>query len=294
MIRSASSGLNTQHRNRAAVRDILQPVKIRRFHRLFHQLKADPPLLHLIQDPDRLLRRPGLIGINADADIRSDRTADSEKSLHIQRRIDADLDLDGVIAAPYRVHGVLRHLFRRVHTDRNVRDNRPAGASQQLVYRDVIQLAVQIVQCHIHSRLGRGIVHDRLLHLLNHILEFIHIPSDEFACDMILNGSDNRSGRIPGDDAGRRRLAEALFSRIRVNFHDYIPDAVHRPERRLERHPQRNCNLSEPDCCNFHLSSSSLSSARLSAASVSCCGSGAASGTVSPWRAGCYLDFTLP
>ena len=265
----AEHRLIRQHRNRAAVRDILQPVKIRRFHRLFHQLKADPPLLHLIQDPDRLLRRPGLIGVDADADIRTGRTADGKKALHIQRWIDADLDLDGVISALYRIHGVLRHLFRRVHADRNIRDYGPAGASQQLVHRDVIQLTVQIVQCHVHSRLGRGVVHNRLLHLLYHILEFIHVPSNEFACDMILNGSDNRSGRIPGNDAGRRCLAEALFSRIRVDFHDHISDTVHCPERRLERHPQRNCNLSEPNCCDFHLSLSSLSSARFAGAAAS-------------------------
>ncbi len=46
-----------------------KPVQIGSLHRLFYQFDAKILPLHLLEDPDRLLRRPCLICINPDLNV---------------------------------------------------------------------------------------------------------------------------------------------------------------------------------------------------------------------------------
>lgn len=77
----------------------MQPIKVVGLDRLLHELDVQALVLHLVEQLDGLLGAPGLVGIDADANIVAYLFADRHETGHIQRGIGAHLDLHGVIPA---------------------------------------------------------------------------------------------------------------------------------------------------------------------------------------------------
>ena len=78
---------------------MLQPLKAVGLDRLLHELDVQALVLHLVEQLDGLLGAPGLVGIDADANVVAYLFADRHETGHIQRGIGAHLDLQGVIPA---------------------------------------------------------------------------------------------------------------------------------------------------------------------------------------------------
>ena len=79
--------------------DVLHPLQIGGGDRLLHKLDVEALVLHLVQDADGLLGVPGLVGVNADADVLAHGLADGGQTGHIQLRVNADLDFQAIVAA---------------------------------------------------------------------------------------------------------------------------------------------------------------------------------------------------
>lgn len=110
------------------------------FDRLLHELDVQALVLHLVEQLDGLLGAPGLVGIDADANVVAYLFADRHETGHIQRGIGAHLDLQGVIAAVYCVAGVTGHLFGGIDADGDVGDNLGAATPQKLIHNGPITL----------------------------------------------------------------------------------------------------------------------------------------------------------
>ena len=128
------------------------------------------------------------------------------------------------------------------------------GPAQHPVDGGVVLLAQQVPQGHIHRRLGAGVVDEGLLHGGGQVLELVEVAAQNRRGDVVLDGPDDGPGGVAGDDAGRRCFAVAHSTGIGVELHDDIFDAVHRAQRRLERHPQRGGNAAQPHLRDLHSS----------------------------------------
>ena len=248
----AEHALVGQHGHIGMAGDILHPLKVCGGHGLLHELNVQPLLLHLVQDADRLLGVPGLIGIDAELDVPAHGLPHRGKAGHIQFRVNAYLDLQAVVAALDGGAGIPGHLLRRVDTDGDIGHDVPAGTAQHPVNRGTVLLAQQIPQGHVHSGLGAGVVDKRLLHSGGQILKFIEVAAQQGRGDMILNGTEDGPGGVAGDDTGRGCFAVAHRTGIGVELHDNILNAVHSAQCRFERHPQRGGNAAQPHLCDLH------------------------------------------
>ena len=115
-----------------ALSDVLQALKVVGLDGLLHEFDVQALVLHLVEQLDGLLGAPGLVGIDADANVVAYLSADRHETGHIQRGIGAHLDLQGVIAAVYCVAGVTGHLFGGIDADGDVGDNLGAATPRSL------------------------------------------------------------------------------------------------------------------------------------------------------------------
>ena len=113
-------------------------------YRLLHKFDVQPLVLHLVQQPDRLLGLPALIGVDADTGFVPNGLADGGEPGHVQLRIGPHLDLQGIVASLHRVDGIPGHLLRGIDADGDIGNNLFPGPAHQLVDRNPIQLAIQV------------------------------------------------------------------------------------------------------------------------------------------------------
>src|SRR5699024_8970713 len=142
----AENALVGHHRHPAVAGDIGQALQVAGGDGLLHQLEVQALVLHLVQDADGLAGRPCLVGVDADADILPHRLADGGQAGGVQGGVHPYLDLEAVVAPGHSLHGVQRHLAGRVDADGEVRHQGAPGPAQQLVDRDLVQLAVKVPQ----------------------------------------------------------------------------------------------------------------------------------------------------
>ena len=232
--------------------DVLHPLQVCRRDGLLHELDVQPLVLHLVQDADGLLGVPGLVRVDADADLSAHCLADCGQPGHIQFRVDADLDLQAVVPAGDGGAGIPRHLLRRIHADGDVGDDVLPGTAQHPVDWGVVLLAQQVPQCHIHRSLCAGVVDEGLLHGSGQVLELVDVMAEDGRGDVVLNGPDDGPGRVAGDDAGGRCLTVAHGTGVGVELHDDVLDAVDGAQCRFERHPQRGGNAAQPHLRDLH------------------------------------------
>ena len=244
--------LVSQHGNIGAFGDVLQALKIVGLDGLLYKLDVQPLVLHLVQQPDRLLGLPALVGINADAGLVSNGLPDSGKPGHVQFGVSPNLNFQGIVAPLHRVDGIPGHLFGGIDADGNVSDDLFPGTTHQLVDRNLVQLAVQVPKGHVYSRLCAGILYNALLDDLQHIFKIVHVMPHDALGDVVLDRADDSSGGIAGNSPSGRRLAVADSPGIRVDLHDHILHAVDRAQGRFEGHPQGDGNFAQLHFGNFH------------------------------------------
>ena len=133
-----------QHRHVAALGNVFQALKVVGLDGLLHKLDVQPLLLHFVQDFDRFLGPPGLIGVDADDHILTHCPPDCCQPGHIQLRIYAHLHFQTVVAPVKGDKGILYHRLRVVDGDGNVRYDFLASAAHELVDRNAVKLTVQI------------------------------------------------------------------------------------------------------------------------------------------------------
>ena len=84
------------------------------------------------------------------------------------------------------------------------------------------------------------------------ILEAVDVETDQLRSDVVPDGTDNCTGCIAGDDAGRRSFSVALFAGVRKNFHNDIIDGIHCAQCGFEGHAKRDRNGAEFYLSDFH------------------------------------------
>ena len=99
---------------------------------MLHEFDVKALFLHFVEDAHSLFGLPGLVRIDAHADVLRHRRADGRKARHIQRRIAADLHLQAIIAALHRVDGIPRHFLRVVYAYGDVRHDALARTARSL------------------------------------------------------------------------------------------------------------------------------------------------------------------
>ena len=114
------NGFIRQHGYRAVRRHEGESFQVGGLHRLLHQLDSELLPFHLLQNPHRLLRRPGLIGVDPDPDVPPRRLPDGRKTRDIEGWLDADLHLQRAVAPADRVLRILRHFVRIIDADGDV------------------------------------------------------------------------------------------------------------------------------------------------------------------------------
>ena len=220
--------------------------------RLLHELDVQALLLHPVQDAHGFLRGPALIRVDADAGLLGHGGADGAQAGDVLFRLLAHLDLQAVVAAVDGVQGVAHHLLGVVHADGDVGDDGLLRAAHQLVDRDLIQLAIQVPQGHIHGSLGAGVLLDAAVQRDHQVFELIHVAADDGLGDVVADGTDDSTGGVAGDNAGGRCLTVAHRTGVGVDLNDHILHAADRTQGRFERHTQRHRDQAETHFCDFH------------------------------------------
>src|SRR5690606_18356876 len=100
--------------------DVLQALDVARRHRLLQQLQVHARVLQRVDREHGLLRRPALVGVEAEQGAAVDRRVDGLDPLDVQADVLADLDLQRLEAAVDRGQRVGHHLVDVVHADGQV------------------------------------------------------------------------------------------------------------------------------------------------------------------------------
>ena len=160
-------------RDVGALGHVAQALKVAALDRLLDELNVKATFLHLVEELNRLLGGPRLVRVDAQADIGAGSLAHGGKARDVKRRVDADLDLERVVAAGDGGQGVARHLFRVVDADGDVGGDLLSARAEELIDRRAQHLAVQVVQRDIHRGLGAGVVDDGSVQQLHQRLKAV-------------------------------------------------------------------------------------------------------------------------
>ncbi len=232
--------------------DVLHAVEVLRLDRLLDQLQPHAGVFQRLQRVDRLLRRPALIGVEAQQGASFNGGVDRLDAFDVDADVLADLDLQRLEAAFHRGDRVRDHLVDVVDADRDVgRDDRIAAA-EHLVERRVVELAAQVVDRDLDRRLGAGVFLEGALNQLRDPIEIGDVLADEPRRNELADGFDDRAMRIAGDHRRRGRLAIADVPRVGVHRDDDVFDLVDRAQRRLEGRLQRYAQHAKADFGDFH------------------------------------------
>src|SRR5690606_4319381 len=90
------------HRRVHALGDVFQALDVARGHRLLQQLQVDAGVFQRVDREHGLLRRPALVGVQAQQGAAVDRGVDGLDPFDVQADVLADLDLQRLEAAVHR------------------------------------------------------------------------------------------------------------------------------------------------------------------------------------------------
>ena len=222
---------------------MLQAVCVHGGHGLLHQIEAKAPVLHGAYDAHGLFRLPALIGVHAQLHIRPHGRADGGDALHVLFAFLADLDLQNVKALFYGVEAVFHHLGNGVYGDGDVGFERCARPAQQLVEGLFLRPGPEVVEGHVHRRLGGGVVHHAGVELFHAGGQIQNVHAHQRGADVIVHGAEYGAVGVAGDDGGGRRFAVAL-ALVGDDAHDDVAERFHRAQRGLEGPRQRQGDAS--------------------------------------------------
>ncbi len=207
--------------------DFRHPLQVVGGDRLLHQLDAQALILHGGDDPDGVLHRPALVGVHPDGDIRTHRLPDGGDAGEVGEALLPHLHLQDAVAVLYGGQGIRHHLGDSPHADGEIRFKGRAVSPQEAPKGLAQHLAPQVVEGHIHRRLGGGVPLDGARHPFNHLVQAEDIHAGDGGGDVLVDGGKDRALGVPGNNRGGRGLPVAHHAVFGGDAHHNVLHPFH-------------------------------------------------------------------
>ena len=198
--------------------------------RLFEQLQARRH--GLVDEPQGLLDREALVGVEAQLDLVAHFLADLEHARGVRLGVQPAFELQGLEAPLDPLPGLLDRLVLGQDADGHAGSDRVAVPAQQFPGRQVALLAQDVHQGHVDGGLGGGLVLKRRPELLQEQGRPQRVSPADAGLDHLANGLQGLVGHLAGNLVVRGRTAAAHESPV---GHDPQEDVGRRFQRVVGR-----------------------------------------------------------
>ena len=225
-------------------------VKVPPGQALLH--RVDVQLLKRGQDLQRRLHVVALIGVHAQTDVFAHSLTDEGQGAQVILRVDADLDLEDAEALlKDKALGRGLHLLRRIDADGDVVVYDRVRAAQELVDRQVLLLAHDVVERYVEGTLGRAVAVDDAVHQLVRAGDVHGVKADERLGEHL---HDDIAGlhRLTGDKADGRGRTQAVDALVRRDLDRPAVGVLDHTEGDAEGFGQRRGKFFNFDIRDFH------------------------------------------
>ena len=108
----------------------------------------------------------------------------------------------------------------------------------------------------ISDSVGTGVVDKGFLDRGGQVLKLVEVAAQNGRGNVILNGTEDGTGGVAGDDASGGRFAIAHRAGIGVELYDDVLHTVDSAQGGFERNAERGRNAAQPDLCDLHVKTS--------------------------------------